>query len=113
TPTATVCGNYTPGPVVSSTIVPGTDDVGNQTDDGVTLVNLPFPVRFYNNQSYTTANLSSNGNLQFVTTSTQYTNECLPSTSITGPAIFPFWDDLRTDGTSCTPGPCGIFTSTS
>src|SRR5207247_1684330 len=84
-------------------------------NDGRTLVNgtSQQDIYFDNNQLYTSANVSSNGNLQFVTSNIAYTNECLPSTTITGPTIFPFWDDLRTDGTSCTPGPCGIFTSTS
>ncbi len=108
----TICGMYTPGPVVNATIAAGTDDTGNHGDDVVTSINLPFPVRFYNDQQYTSANVSSNGNLQFTTQSTAFPNECLPSVAIPGPAIFPFWDDLRTDTTgSCSPGPCGIYTS--
>jgi hypothetical protein len=93
--------------------VPGTTDTGNHGDDIVTQISFPFPVRFYNNLTYNTANVSSNGNLQFVTTNTAFTNACLPVAAM-GPAIFPHWDDQRTDTTgSCSPSPCGIFTSVS
>ncbi len=111
TPTATVCGVYVAGAAVAATIVPGTTDTGNHGDDVATSINFPFPVQFYNNLSYTGASVISNGNLQFETANTAFTNECLPSATM-GPSIMPFWDDLRTDTMgSCTPGPCGIYTS--
>ena len=114
TPTCTPDYLFTVG---SGTIVPGTTDTGNHVDDGTTPITLPFPFTLYG-QSFTTANLSSNGNLQFVSNSTLLTNACpLPSTTFNMP-IMPHWDDLRTDqvGTGCTAYGgvgCGIFTSIS
>ena len=59
-------------------------------------------------QAYTTAEASSNGNIQFNSAETAYTNECLPTTVAPMQAtFFPYWDDLRTDG----PGE-GVFTTT-
>src|SRR5258706_7871784 len=79
----------------TATIVPGTVDTGNHCDDCITNIQLPLEFRLYN-ATYDTANVSSNGNLQFATTNTNYVNECLPSQAM-GAAIFPHWDDLRTD----------------
>src|SRR5439155_13539480 len=54
-----------------------------------------------------------NGNAQFTTSDTAFSNVCLPFTAHDG-SIYPYWDDLRTDtGTGCsayTSG-CGVFTS--
>jgi hypothetical protein len=103
--------------VGTGTIVPGTTDTGNHIDDGATAITLPFPYTLYG-QSFTGANISSNGNLQFVSNSTLLTNACpLPSASFNMP-IMPHWDDLRTDqvGTGCTAYGgvgCGVFTSIS
>ena len=71
-----------------------------------TPISFPFPVDFYG-QSCTSANASSNGNLQFASANTEFTNDCLPVPGF-GPTIFAHWDDLRTDA----PGE-GIFTSVS
>ena len=79
-PTATPtpgCENY----VVTNTaltFVPGTTDIGNHTDDGVTVIALPFPVKFYGN-TYTAAAAGSNGflNLSGTFVNTFYTG-CLP-----------------------------------
>ena len=101
----------------TGTIVPGTTDTGNHVDDGTTAITLPFPYTFYG-QSFTGANISSNGNIQFVSNSNALTNACpLPSATFNMP-IMPHWDDLRTDqvGTGCTAYGgvgCGIFTSIS
>ena len=118
TPTAspTCTPNYT-FTVGTGTIVPGTTDTGNHIDDGTTAITLPFPYTLYG-QTFTAANISSNGNLQFVSNSTLLTNACpLPSASFNMP-IMPQWDDLRTDqvGTGCTAYGgvgCGVFTSIS
>ena len=98
--------SVTPG----ATIVPGTTDTGNHTDDGVTNISLPFPFSLYGT-SYTNVNLSSNGNAQFVSGDPEFTNTCLPVSTM-GPTIFAYWEDLVTDGTKCTGG-CGIYTSIS
>src|SRR3989440_861158 len=54
----------TPG---TDTIVPGTTDTGNHTDDGSTFVSLPFPFTLYD-QSYNGVYVDSNGRLDFVCT---------------------------------------------
>ncbi len=86
-------------------IVPGTVDTGNHCDDCTTQIALPFPVTLYG-ISYTSAVVSSNGNLQFTTNNAEYSNGCLPQPATLGLAICPHWDDLMTDGTGK-----GIFTS--
>ena len=102
-PVAAPCLNYN---VTQSTGVlqVGTVDTGNHCDDCSTLITLPFPVRLYG-ITYTAANVVSNGSLQFAQPNTTFTNVNLPSPEINA-AIFPFWDDFRTDGTGS-----GIFTS--
>ena len=92
-----------PGPGV---FIPGVDDVGNHCDDCVTPIAFPFNVEFYGTL-FSGASVSSNGNLQFATTNAGFGNVCLPVATM-GAAIFPFWDDQRTD----TVGTNGIFTTT-
>ena len=79
----------------TGSIIPGVTDVGNHCDDCTTSVTLPFPVSFYGT-AYSTAYVSSNGNVQFTTTGTSpanYNNGCLPDPSFDA-AICPHWDDL-------------------
>jgi hypothetical protein len=114
TPTVapTVCGssgNYVITVSQGAGIVPGTTDVGNHTDDGATAINLPFTYFLYG-QPFTTANVTSNGQLDFQTADTAFSNACLPDT-FASYAIFPHWDDLRTDITGTVPS--GIYTSVS
>ena len=97
---------YTITTSTGAAIVPGTTDFGNHADDGTTTIFLPFSFTFYG-QTFSSATLSSNGNLQFNTANTAYGNACLPATGFTD-AIFPHWDDLRTDTAGS-----GIFTSIS
>ena len=122
TPTATATFTPTPTPTATSTptpcigvyvinqiggsIVPGTTDIGNHGDDTVTTIALPFPFTLYD-QSFTSINLSSNGNAQFVTTDTAFSNQCLPWTTHNY-TIFPYWDDLYLVNSGF-----GIFTSVS
>ena len=104
TPTACPLGLTYNITTAVGTIVPAVTDTGNHCDDCTTLVTLPFPVNLYN-QTYTTAYVSSNGQLDFVTPDAAFTNSCLPDAA-TSVAIFPYWDDQRTDvGTGV-----GIFT---
>ena len=56
-------------------------------------------------QTFTNINLSSNGNAQFTTTDTAFTNQCLPWTAHNY-TIFPYWDDLYLVNAGF-----GIFTS--
>jgi hypothetical protein len=115
-------GNYVIAPG-TDTIVPGSTDTGNHTDDGDTLISLPFPFALYEN-TYTSVNVSSNGRLDFVCgvhdiLGTQIA--CIPPPVNQCPydfTIFGLWGDLRTDfglsGCAGFPGGnCGIFTSVS
>jgi hypothetical protein len=112
-PTSTVTPTPTPIPCagltiiqISGSIVPGTTDIGNHGDDQVTTVALPFPFTLYG-QSFTSVNLSSNGNAQFTTTDPSFTNSCLPWTQHDY-TIYPYWDDLYLVNSGF-----GIFTSIS
>src|SRR4029077_12963580 len=120
--TATSTPTPTPGPCggiqqISGNIVAGSTDSGNHGDDVVTAITLPFPYTGCG-MTYTSINVSSNGNAQFTTTDTTFTNICLPWTDHNC-TIFPYWDDLRTDNlgwAGCAPypgGTCGIYTSVS
>jgi hypothetical protein len=102
-PVSVPCQDYG---VTQSTraLVPATTDRENNCDDCVTPIAFPFPIRFYGN-SYTTANASSNGNLQFNSAVTSSGNTNLPAAGFNA-TIFAFWDNLRTN----TAGG-GIFTS--
>ncbi len=123
--TLTITPTFTPAPecnyniitTTGATIVTGTTDTGNHIDDGVTNIGIPFPVDFYGELSFTSVNVSSNGNLQFNTQTAAYNNNCMPSTGVPGPAIYAHWDDLRTDQVGGCPNygasGCGIFTSVS
>ena len=86
--------------------MPGTTDIGNHGDDQVTNFALPFPFTLYD-QTFTSINLSSNGNAQFVTTDTTFSNVCLPWAAHNY-TIFPYWDDLYLVNSGF-----GIFTSIS
>src|SRR5262249_35397868 len=105
------CLDYRVTPVASTTIVPGVVDIGNHCDDCGTTQALPFAYTLYN-QSFNSVNVSSNGNLQFVSNDPSPNNICLPAAALNF-AIAAYWDDLRTDdyGGDC-PG-CGVFISTS
>jgi hypothetical protein len=95
-------------------VVPGTTPVTGFTcgavagDDCVATIALPFAYTFYTN-TYTTATVSSNGNLQFATANPDYgQNEvCLPL-GLFGYSIIPHFSDLTIGGAGE-----GIFTSVS
>jgi hypothetical protein len=91
---------------ITQAIVPGTTDIGNHGDDTVTTIALPFSYTLYD-QTFTSINLSSNGNAQFVTTDAAFTNQCLPWTTHNY-TILPYWDDLYLVNSGF-----GIFTSIS
>jgi hypothetical protein len=121
-PSSTPIPTLTAGPcsqyviiLIGAGIVPGTTDIGNHADDLVTTIALPFGFTLYDT-TFTSVNLSSNGNAQFTTTDNAFTNVCLPWTTHNY-TIFPYWDDQRTDanpGCSAFPGgTCGIYTSVS
>ena len=92
-----------------ASIVPGTTDIGNHGDSTSTTISLPFPYSFYG-QTFSSATVNANGNLQFNGAANSSANTCLPAPGF-AESIFAFWDNLRTDGAD---GPTqGIYTSTS
>ncbi len=97
TPTAlpTSCANYTVA-VGVGTIVPGTTLVGDRCDDCEKHITLPFPVKLYD-QAFTDAYASSNGVLEFVSSSFPYGNAALP-VIVYDHTIAGFWDDLAMTG---------------
>jgi hypothetical protein len=93
-------------------LVPGTTDTGNHTDDGSTVIALPFPYQLYDT-FFDSVAVGSNGHLTFGIVSDSASPSCIP---VSGPTyvIAPYWTDQCT--TSCwftTCSGCGIFTSTS
>src|SRR5882724_1057235 len=106
TATATPCTSQYTIAQIGGSIVPGTTDIGNHGDDTVVTIALPFPYTLYD-QTFNSINLSSNGNAQFVTTDTTFTNVCLPWAAHNY-TIFPYWDDLYLVNSGF-----GIFTSVS
>jgi N-acetylneuraminic acid mutarotase len=117
TPTPTVTGTPSATPTctpgnqyviaqIGGSIVPGTTDTGNHGDDTVVTIPLPFSYTLYD-QTFTSINLSSNGNAQFTTVDTTFTNVCLPWTAHNY-TIYPYWDDLYLVNSGF-----GIFTSVS
>jgi hypothetical protein len=92
----------------SGTVLAGGVDTGNHGDDVVTTISLPFSEEQYG-AVFTTANVSSNGSIQFGSANTAFTNACPIPTTGFAYTLFPYWDDQRTD---VTPATDGIFTQT-
>jgi hypothetical protein len=103
---------------IGGSIVPGTVDIGNHTDDGTTFVAIPWGSYTLYDQTFSGVNVSSNGNVQFTTTDINWVNSCPLPWNTPGShdyTIFPYWDDQLTSanpGCAGFPGgACGIFTS--
>ena len=96
--------NYFFIPSAAATIEPAIYDIGNHCDNCTTAISLPFPAKLYD-QYFTSANVSSNGNLQFLSNDPTGSNHCLPYAGFNF-AIVPLWDNLDTTA----PGN-GVFTS--
>lgn len=95
-----------------ASIVAGVTDTGNHTDDGSTVIPLPFPYQLYDTV-FDTVSVGSNGHLTFGVVYDSFNPSCIPVAS-TSYVIAPYWTDQCT--TSCwftTCSGCGIFTSTS
>jgi subtilisin family serine protease len=75
----------------------GVTNTGLTADDQTVALNLPFGFSFYGT-SYTSVNVSSNGNLHFGTASTAYSNVCIPNTGAPNAMIAALWDDLYLPG---------------
>jgi hypothetical protein len=63
------------------------------SDDQVLSVTLPWSFSFYGT-SYTTANVSADGNIHFGTLTSAYNNVTIPSASTPNAMLAVFWDDL-------------------
>jgi hypothetical protein len=113
-PAGITCGNYVTS-TSTDTIVPGDTDTGNHCDDCTTGITFPFPVTLYGTM-YTTANVGSNGNLQFDSSTTNFGSFCSYPNSAFGATVFPYQDDLQTDiglsGCTTWANGCGVFTAT-
>ena len=68
---------YTTNTQTGQSIIPGTTDIGNHCDDCTTPVTFPFPVPIYA-QPFTSAYVSSNGNMQFNTDNGGWSTGCQP-----------------------------------
>jgi N-acetylneuraminic acid mutarotase len=105
TATATACvpsPNYRFISSNGNALVPGSADIGNHCEDCTTAINLPFAIMFYG-QSFSAANVSSNGNIQFLSDDETGLTECAPF-SFFNYVIAPYQADLNTEAG-------GIFTS--
>jgi hypothetical protein len=64
--------------------------------DGGTSPMIPFGFTFlFYGVGRDSFRISNDGNIQFTTNSTAYSNGTLPNTGIAGPVIFPYWDDQK------------------
>ena len=68
-------------------------------DDASLAVPLPFPFTFYG-ETYSTAFVTTNGNLNFLALNSSFSNVAIPSTVAPNAAIYPFWDDLFVDASA-------------
>jgi hypothetical protein len=70
------------------------------SDDGNVNVTLPWAFSFYGT-SYTSMTVCTNGWISFVSTTTEYSNSAIPTTTTPNGAIYGLWDDLNlsTSGT--------------
>ncbi len=115
--TPTACTNtYTYSTSTGSLLQGTTLLAGSQCAHCIVPIAFPFPFTFYG-QAYTSANIASYGNLQFLTASTSF-NSCPPGYPQLGPAILPYWDDTIDMAQSqiclsLAQRPCGIYTSVS
>jgi hypothetical protein len=78
---------------VARPYVDATTNTGLSGDDEVIAIPIGFSFSFYGN-TYTNVTVSSNGNLQFTTADTEYSNVCPLPDPIMGFMIAPHWDDL-------------------
>ncbi len=67
-------------------------------DDVTTNVTMPFSITI-EGTSYNTVGISSNGFIEFGgTSSSDLSNECLPTNDHSSPFLAAYWDDLETEG---------------
>ena len=90
------CNSYTTD-ITETSIIAGTTDTGNHCDDCLTTITFPFPVSVYG-QTFTGADVSSNGALELVNNNTFFSHDYLSLPNADWDmTIFPYQNDLRTD----------------
>jgi hypothetical protein len=104
TPVPPTCPVYT---VMTGTaaLIPGTTDSGNHCDDCATAVQMPFPVKLYD-QTFNVGYINSNGSFQFGPPAASYNTACLPDRNQSY-SVIAYQADLTTAGTGR-----GVFTAT-
>jgi hypothetical protein len=124
TPTITRTPSVTPPPVetcgvnsnyivTQSTgeIVPGTEDLHINCRGCTGLIDLPFSFSLYG-QEFSSARVSSSGNVQFSSNNAQYVNQCLPRANFNN-TIWVSWENYL-DTTRRDECPtCGVYSSVS
>ncbi len=109
--------SYSISAPTNANIITGTTAVSlSNLDDSLGSISLPFPVSLYG-ITYTNAiTVSTDGNLQFNSSSTENRNRCgseLPYSEFSY-VMMPFWTDLNMGSPPCASARhCGIFTSVS
>ncbi|MEJ7654653.1 MAG: carboxypeptidase regulatory-like domain-containing protein [Chloroflexia bacterium] len=83
----------------AATFVDGDTALALTGDDKSAVVALPFPFTFYGVQ-YSTAYVSTNGNLNFLAPYSAFENTPLPNAGTPNAAIYPFWDALNIDASA-------------
>ncbi len=74
----------------------GTSSTAGNCDDCVQSgISIGFDFNFFEN-TYNTINISSNGNLQFTSALTTFTNAAIPTAGTPNNMICPIWDDFNT-----------------
>jgi len=92
-------GGYSCDDTQPLTWIDATTPTGLTGDDSAVTLTLPFSFTYYGT-TYTSVNVSTNGNIHFGPRSTAYSNTCLPTTSGPLAMIAPFWDDLYVDASA-------------
>ncbi|WP_204293143.1 carboxypeptidase regulatory-like domain-containing protein [Micromonospora gifhornensis] len=90
------CSTGASGFVSASTVLALTGD------DAVSMVSLPFPVRFHG-ESYTSGRVHTNGLVSFGPVSGEpdtWVNPTLPTVAAPNAVVAPFWDDLEVDASA-------------
>ena len=87
------CVVQTPAYIEANTVLPLTGD------DASAQVALPFTFGLYG-QSYNTAFVTTNGNVNFQALNSSFSNSAIPNTATPNAAVYPFWDDLIVDGSA-------------
>lgn len=86
---------------IASNLSSSPDDISatwtTSTDEGQWGATMPFSIRI-DGVDYNTVSMSTNGAIIFgsTTATLTYTNTCLPTSSVSTPTLFWYWDDMQT-----------------